>query len=270
MKRSIGMSSYLIRWHNFEGHKTRYLTAGTGPPIILLHGSGPGSSAEANWRGNIPTLATRYSVYAPEYLGFGLSDKPKEEYFYQLSYRAKQILEFMDSFCLDKAYLVGNSYGGTVAYYMAWRYPERIMKMVIQGGEIEISDTPGSNVIASYTPTLDNQRKMLEAILYNKGLITEDLIRERLELTQMPGAIEALKMTDTSELMFPLKPHLAEIRVPTYIIHGRHDATVSVEQGIEAAKLIRGAKLKIFEDTGHSVQLERRDDYNKLVMEFFA
>jgi 2-hydroxymuconate-semialdehyde hydrolase len=263
------MQPYLVRWHRFEGYKTRYLTAGDGLPIILLHGGGPGSSVEANWRVNVPALATKYSVYAPEYLGFGLSDKPKEEHFYQLSYRAKQILEFMDSFCIDKAYLVGNSYGGTIAYYMAWRYPERIFKMVVQGAPIDTFESPGFHTIVTYTPTLENQRKMCEHLVYNTKLITEELVKERLKFTQMPGAMEAIKISVGSGMLH-MRPYLEEIKVPTYVIHGRHDSTVPVDHGTDAAKKIKRAKLKIFEDAGHSVQLEKADEFNKLVMDFFA
>jgi 2-hydroxymuconate-semialdehyde hydrolase len=262
---------YLVRWLNFDGYKTRFLTAGNGEPLILLHGGGAGSSATANFRPNVPVFAKKYSVYAPEYLGFGLSDKPAEEHCYDLSYRARQVVAFMDSLCMESAYFVGNSYGGMICYYMAVMHPNRMRKMVVQGGPLgaKRKDTPGSKVINTYTPTFEMQKAMCENLFYNKEFVTDDLVNERLKMTQMPGAIEALKKQWAGSRL-TVTDRLGEIHVPTLIIHGRHDSTVPIEDSIEAAKAIPGAQLRIFENAGHSCHIEEAEAFNKAVLDFFA
>ena len=267
----LSQDPYLVRWANFDGFKTRFLTAGNGEPLMLLHGGGPGSSATANFRPNVPVFAKKYSVYAPEYLGFGLSDKPEEEHCYDLSYRAKQVRALMDTFCIENAYFVGNSYGGMICYYMAVMYPNRVRKMVVQGGPLGAlrKDTAGTKVINTYTPTFEMQKAMCENLFYNKKFITNDLINERLKMTQLPGAMEAMRKQWVG-LRLTLTDRLGEIRVPTLIIHGRHDSTVPVDDSIKAAKMIPGAQLKIFENAGHSCHIEEAEAFNKAVLDFFA
>src|SRR3954454_22850599 len=91
------------------GVKTNYLEAGEGPPVILIHGSGPGVTAYANWRLVMPALAERFRVLAPDMVGFGFTER-RADVTFSLDTWANQVLAFMDSLGSSSASLVGNSF----------------------------------------------------------------------------------------------------------------------------------------------------------------
>ena len=78
------------------GIRTHYHDSGTGDPVILLHGSGPGVSAWANWQHNISALAQRYRVIAPDIVGFGSTDRPSDVH-YSLATWEQHIWSFLDA-----------------------------------------------------------------------------------------------------------------------------------------------------------------------------
>src|SRR3954452_10093907 len=98
-----------------NGIRTNYLSGGTaGDDVVLVHGSGPGVTAYANWRLVIPVLAEDFQVTAPDMVGFGYSDRPADVQ-YGLQTWADQTLGVMDALGIEKAHLVGNSFGGSIA-----------------------------------------------------------------------------------------------------------------------------------------------------------
>jgi pimeloyl-ACP methyl ester carboxylesterase len=110
------------------GVKTNYLDSGEGAPVVLIHGSGPGVTAYANWRLVIPDLARHFRVLAPDMAGFGYSDKPGN---YTMAVWVNQIISFLDALNLKQASLVGNSFGGALALRMAIDQPGRVDRFVL-------------------------------------------------------------------------------------------------------------------------------------------
>src|ERR1700744_3980590 len=90
------------------GIRTSYLEAGAGEPIVMLHGSGPGVSAMANWQRNIGPLAHRFRVLAPDIVGFGATERP-DDVTYSLRTWTDQIWAFLDALGIEKTAIVGNS-----------------------------------------------------------------------------------------------------------------------------------------------------------------
>src|SRR6476659_8961444 len=116
-----------------NGIRTNYLEAGSGgDTVVLIHGSGPGVTAYANWRGVLPALGEHFHVYAPDMVGVGYSDRP-EGIRYGLDVWADQTLGFMDAMGIQKANLVGNSFGGGIALRIATQHPDRVGKLVLMG-----------------------------------------------------------------------------------------------------------------------------------------
>ena len=98
-----------------NGIRTNYLEAGSGDQtIVFVHGSGPGVTAYANWRGVLPVLGENFRCIAPDMVGFGYSERP-EKPDYSLDTWADQTLGVMDALGIEKAHLVGNSFGGGIA-----------------------------------------------------------------------------------------------------------------------------------------------------------
>ena len=92
--------------------KTNYHDVGEGMPVLLLHGSGAGVTAWANWRGAIAEYAQAARVIAPDLLGFGYTEVPEDFSYRFMDSWVDQIIELMDALAVPQADLVGNSFGG--------------------------------------------------------------------------------------------------------------------------------------------------------------
>ncbi|HLG78555.1 MAG TPA: alpha/beta hydrolase, partial [Ktedonobacteraceae bacterium] len=115
-----------------SGVLTNYHEAGSGTPVVLIHGSGPGVSAWANWRFAIPYLAEQFHVFAYDQLGFGYTELPESPQ-YGLEQWTTHLFDFMDAVGVRKAHVVGNSMGAAVALAAAVKHPERVDRLVLMG-----------------------------------------------------------------------------------------------------------------------------------------
>src|SRR6266567_1056342 len=111
------------------GFKLHYLEAGTGTPIVLLHGLGGDGS---RWRPNIEPLSKDFHVFALDQIGFGQSDKPLANY--HTGMLADFLVGFLKSVGMPKASLVGNSMGAGVALYTAVKFPDVVDRIVLADG----------------------------------------------------------------------------------------------------------------------------------------
>ena len=136
------------------GITTNYLHAGdpSAPPLLLLHGSGPGVTAYANWRLTIPTLATRLRVVAPDLAGFGFTERP-DGIVYRMDTWVDQAVGLMDTLGIEKASLVGNSFGGGLALRIAARHPDRVDRLVLMGSMgVDLPITDGLDRVGATSP----------------------------------------------------------------------------------------------------------------------
>ena len=115
-----------------SGIRTNYHDAGHDNPVMLIHGSGPGVSAWANWRLVLPRLAEHRRVIAPDLVGFGFTERPPGIR-YDLNGWVSQAVGLLDSLGIEQADLVGNSFGGAVALALAIRHPRRVRRLVLMG-----------------------------------------------------------------------------------------------------------------------------------------
>jgi pimeloyl-ACP methyl ester carboxylesterase len=259
-----------------RGITTHCFDAGTGDPVLLLHGSGPGVSAWANWRLNMPALARRYRVIAPDIVGFGRTERPADIR-YSLDTWIDHMWSVMDALDIPKASLVGNSLGGRIALGMAERHPERVGRMVLMGAPgVGMPLTEGLKALRAYRPSEENMRRLLlDCFAVDRSIITDDLVRTRYEASVAPGAFEAYRDMFFSprhaggELGVTAE-QVAAITTRTLVLHGRQDKVVPVEVAWTMARLLPDADLAVFARCGHWTQIERADDFNGLVGDFLA
>nr|1IUN_A Chain A, meta-Cleavage product hydrolase [Pseudomonas fluorescens]1IUN_B Chain B, meta-Cleavage product hydrolase [Pseudomonas fluorescens]1IUO_A Chain A, meta-Cleavage product hydrolase [Pseudomonas fluorescens]1IUP_A Chain A, meta-Cleavage product hydrolase [Pseudomonas fluorescens]1UK6_A Chain A, 2-hydroxy-6-oxo-7-methylocta-2,4-dienoate hydrolase [Pseudomonas fluorescens]1UK7_A Chain A, 2-hydroxy-6-oxo-7-methylocta-2,4-dienoate hydrolase [Pseudomonas fluorescens]1UK8_A Chain A, 2-hydro len=257
------------------GVLTNYHDVGEGQPVILIHGSGPGVSAYANWRLTIPALSKFYRVIAPDMVGFGFTDRP-ENYNYSKDSWVDHIIGIMDALEIEKAHIVGNAFGGGLAIATALRYSERVDRMVLMGAAGTRFDvTEGLNAVWGYTPSIENMRNLLDIFAYDRSLVTDELARLRYEASIQPGFQESFSS------MFPeprqrwidaLASSDEDIKTlpnETLIIHGREDQVVPLSSSLRLGELIDRAQLHVFGRCGHWTQIEQTDRFNRLVVEFF-
>jgi pimeloyl-ACP methyl ester carboxylesterase len=258
-----------------NGIATNYLEAGDGPDVVLIHGSGPGVTAYANWRLVIPALAEQFHVVAPDMVGFGFTDRPAGVQ-YSVQTWADQTLGVMDSLGISKANLVGNSFGGAIALKIATQHPDRVDKLVLMGSMgVPFDITPGLATIWGYTPSFENMRAVLDVFAYSRDLVNDELAEVRYQASMQPGFQESFAamfpaprqrwvdaMTTPAEDIRAL-PHRA------LILHGRDDQVIPLENSFRLAELLDNADLSVFSHCGHWSMIERNADFNRLVRDFF-
>lgn len=258
------------------GIKTNYLEAGEGDAVILIHGSGPGVTAYANWRLSIPVLAQKYRVLAPDIAGFGYTER-KADQVYDLDFWVRHLVEFMDAVGVKKAKFVGNSFGGALTLALTARHPERVEKFVLMGAAgVEFELTPGLDAVWGYQPSFDNMKAMVKTFAYDTSIITDDLVKSRYEASVRPGFHEsyakifAAPRQPIIKAMATPEAEIRKITQPALVIHGRDDQIVPLSNSYKLNSLIPKSDLHVFGQCGHWTQIEKKDQFVKLVMDFFA
>ncbi len=257
------------------GIQTNYHDVGEGYPVILVHGSGPGVTAYANWRPNIPYLSQFYRVIAPDMVGFGYTEQP-EGYEFSLDNWVQHIIGVMDALNIQKAHIVGNSFGGGLAIATALRYPERVGRLVLMGAAgTKFKLTEGLDAVWGYQPSIENMRKLLDLFAYDRSLVSDELAEVRYKASIRPGVQESFAS------MFPAPrqqwldslassdEELKSLSNETLIIHGREDRVVPISSSLHLAEVIDRAQLHVFGRCGHWTQIEHTDRFNRLVVDFF-
>ena len=258
------------------GLKTNYLEAGVGEPVILIHGSGPGVTAYANWRLSIPVLAQQYRVLAPDIAGFGYTER-KADTPYNLDFWVRHLTEWMAAVGVKRARFVGNSFGGALTLALTARHPELVDRFVLMGAAgVDFEVTPGLDAVWGYEPSLENMRKLVLTFAYDTSIITDDLVRSRYEASIRPGFHETYsKMFDAPRQRHPMalatpEADVRKIAQRALVIHGRDDQIVPLSNSLKLHSLLQHSDLHVFGECGHWTQIERKDQFLKLVMDFFA
>ncbi len=255
---------------------TNYHDVGEGFPLLLAHGSGPGVSAWANWRLVIPILSKTRRVLAPDFVGFGYTDRP-EGLSLNMKTWVKQLVDFMDALGLEQVDIVGNSFGGGLAINMALDYPERIRKIVLMGSMgVSFPITKGLDDVWGYTPSVENMKRMIGTFVYNSAIATDDLAKMRYEASVEPGFQESFSSMFPAprqqwvESMARKDEEIKTINKPTLIVHGREDQVIPVENSYRLINLIDNAQLHIFGHCGHWTQIEHSEEFAHLVDDFLT
>jgi len=257
-------------------YNTNYHDEGQGEVVIFIHGSGPGVSAYANWRLCIPELAKKFRVIAPDMVGFGFSDRP-ESIKYGMDVWVQQIVDLMDALNLKKVNLVGNSFGGALALSLAIKYPEKFNKIVLMGAMgVEFPITDGLDQAWGYTPSLENMKSLLDTFAYSRVLVTDELAKLRYEASIRPGFQESFgsmfpfPRQTSVEAMASDEKDIANIDKDVLIIHGRDDKVIPFENSVRLHHLIKKSQIHSFGECGHWSQIEHKDRFNKLLLDFFS
>jgi len=258
------------------GIATNYHESGAGAPVVLIHGSGPGVTAWANWRLVIPALAARFRVLAPDVVGFGYTERPKDAR-WEMTYWVRHMTGFLDALGLAKVAIIGNSFGGGLALAVALAHPDRVSRLVLMGSSgVGFTLTPGLDDVWGYTPSLANMRRLVELFAYDTSIVTDDLVRLRYEASIRPGYQEsyaamfpAPRQRHIAALASP-EEAVAKLVHPALVIHGRDDRIVPLAASLELARLIPKAELHVFNQCGHWTQIEKNRRFCRLVADFLA
>ena len=259
-----------------NGIKTNYLEAGKGDPVVLIHGSGPGVTSYANWRLVLPALAENFRVLAPDMVGFGFSERPANIQ-YGVQTWADQVVGLMDTLELPTAHLVGNSFGGAIALRIATQHPDRVGKLVLMGSMgVPFPITAGLERVWGYEPSFENMRKVLDVFAYSRDLVNDELAEVRYRGSIQPGFQESFAAMFPAprqrwvEAMCTPEDDIRRLPHRTLIVHGREDQVIPVQTSLRLMELIDNADLSVFSHCGHWSMIERTEDFNRNVSEFFS
>lgn len=247
-----------------------------GIPVVLIHGSGPGVTAWANWRLIMPKLASQRRVITPDMLGFGYSERPEDQ-IYNRERWVKHAIGVLDELGLDQVDLVGNSFGGGLALALAIEHPQRVRRLVLMGSVgVNFPITRGLDEVWGYEPSLEAMRRLMDVFAFNKGLLTEELAEMRYQASIRPGFQESFAA------MFPAprqrwvdnlasnEDHIRALPHETLIVHGREDEVIPLQASLKLAELIDRAQLHVFGRCGHWTQIEHADRFARLVNNFLT
>lgn len=255
---------------------------GSGKPVLMLHGGGPGASGVSNYSRNIDALAAAgFRVLVPDMPGYGKSSKGvADDPFGDL---AGAMLGLLDALHIDRAHAVGNSLGGAVALRLALEQPARVGRLVLMGpGGVGISSAPPTDGLkrllgyyAGEGPTLDKLRAFICGdLVFDASRITEDVLRERFEFSiqpevmanpplRAPKDIEAFKRLDLL-----LDPRLPQLTNPTLVVWGTEDRVNPPSGAAALQRLLPACDTLMLSRTGHWAQWERAAEFNAVVAAF--
>jgi 2-hydroxymuconate-semialdehyde hydrolase len=249
-------------------------TGGGGSPVVLLHGSGPGVSAWANWRLTIPGLSGRHRVIAPDQIGFGYTD-PSPDGTYPLEAWVAHVMALLDELAIEQTHVVGNSFGAAVALRIAIDHPFRLGRLVLMGPVgVRFELTPGLDEAWGYSPSIENMRRLLDVFAVDRSLVTDDLARMRYEASlRTQAAFSAMFPAPRQrwiEALASSEDAIAGIEHKTLIIHGREDRVIPLSNSLRLLELIPASQLHVFGQSGHWVQIEQAAAFNRLVTDFLS
>jgi 2-hydroxymuconate-semialdehyde hydrolase len=247
---------------------------GKGKSVLLIHGSGPGVSAYANWRLVMPGLSQGRRVIAPDMVGFGFTERPADVA-YNMDTWVEHALGVLDALEVEQTDLVGNSFGGALALALAIRHPKRVRRLVLMGSVgVPFRLTPALDAVWGYQPSVPNMRRMMDLFAYDRKLVTDELAQLRYEASVRTGVQEAFSA------MFPAprqqwidamcSPEAAIRALPheTLVIHGREDQVIPLSTSLTLAEWIPNVQLHVFGHCGHWTQIEHAARFGRLVAQF--
>lgn len=261
--------------------RLHYHEAGEGPALLLLHGSGPGVSGWSNFRGNFPVFAEHFRTVVMDMPGFGRSERPPLDRAYP-RVAADHVVRMMDALGIEKAHLLGNSMGGYVAFEFALAHPDRVDRLVGMGpGGLAANilgpdPSEGARRLTDFmmAPSKAAMEAWVDTMVANKSVVDDALIDERLANALAPGAMESaiaifMSLAQHPETT-PLYARVKAITAPTLITWGRDDRMLPVEGALFGFRQMPNAELHLFSRCGHWAQVERKDDFERLVIEFLT
>ncbi|NEW47757.1 alpha/beta fold hydrolase [Nocardia cyriacigeorgica] len=261
----------------------RYHEAGEGPPLLLLHGSGPGVTGWRNFRGNLGVFAENFRCLILEFPGFGVSDDFGG---HPMVTALEAVIEFVDALGLDRVDIIGNSMGGGVALNYAIAHPDKVGKLVTIGGigKNIFSPGPGEGIklLQEFTenPTRARLAEWLHSMVYDSSMVTDELIEERWTQATDPETLDSARrmyskaaftaMVRAMEASDAPPPWamLHKVKAPTLLTWGRDDRVSPLDMALIPMRTIPRAELHVFPNCGHWAMIEQKDAFESAVRAF--
>jgi pimeloyl-ACP methyl ester carboxylesterase len=260
-----------------DGLRLYYREIGSGPPVVMLHGAGPGADGWGNFRTNVDRLSARHRLILPDLPRFGRSDKPHTER-PRLDFLSSVMSAFLRSLGVERAHLIGNSLGGQAAMKLAIDHPEQVDRIVVIGSNavsrsvLAPMPTEAVRQISEYYqgsgPSPERMRRLLESLVYDRTLVTTELVQERYEASIDPEIVAVNQAGHWPRQS--LDAELPSLGAPTLIVWGQDDRASPIEAALAMLRLIPDSRLHVFPRCGHWAQVEHAVEFDRIVLDFLA
>jgi pimeloyl-ACP methyl ester carboxylesterase len=273
---------YPPRFVPVNQHRTAYIRHGQGPPVVLLHGY---AGAIWNWERQIEPLGRRFTLFIPDLIGQGLSDKPRVAY--TPAFYVEWLRGFLDAVGIGRATLVGHSMGGGLALGLSLADPDRVDRLVLISGfpqgllehlkssQLRRLHQFGSGWLFGLGYRLLGRRafrQLIGGLVTDHSLATPAVVERAYRLRKEHGRAFPLwsSLQHVPDWEHAYAPRLGSVRCPVQIIWGRQDRFISPAAGEDLHRTIPGSRLAILPDAGHLPMWERPDEVNRLITDFLS
>lgn len=263
---SLQIGDYTLNYHD----------QGEGEVVLLIHGSGPGVTGWANWRGIIPELSQCARVIAPDMLGFGYTQCPENMTLDSATW-VQSLVGLLDGLDIERVSIVGNSFGGAIALAFASIYPERVNKLVLMGAAgLSFPITDGLEKVWGYQPSLQAMRELMEVFAFDHSIINDDLVEMRYQASIRDDVQTRFAQLfpeprqEGVEMLAMSEDALRSLPQQTLLIHGRDDQVIPLDVSERMLHLIPHSQLHVFGECGHWVQIEKAKEFTQLLLNFLV
>lgn len=260
--------TYVSKYVLAGGRTTHYIEAGTGEPLILLHGGGAGADSRSNWFKTLPQLARSFRVFAVDLLGFGHTDAPDPAGFaYTQDARNEHMIAVLEALSLGPVNMVGNSMGGATTIGVSATRPDLVKKIVLMGAAGIDSGpmSPALAAVVNYDFTRAGMVKVCEALANASFDIDPDMIDYRLKLSIAPETRAAYSATMAwvkAQGGLRYEPDfIRRVKAPTLVVNGKDDKVVPLSSALQFLELIENSWGYIIPHCGHWAMLEYPEDF---------
>lgn len=265
------------RFMDVAGVRIRYHDVGAGPVLLCIHGGAPGAFGWGNFGQNVEAFSQRFRMLVVDLPGYGGSQKHGVPTTGRALFAATVFAALLQELGIRRAHVLGLATGGSVAMRLAIDHPELVDRLILvssAGGLPIITPSPseGSKRIGRYYdppgPTRDTMREYLEMIVYDRSLITDDIVEERYTASVDPDFIANAPEGKGAAVSEPLWMEAHQIRSRTLIVWGRDNVVQGYDNALLLLNRIPDARVHVFGKTGLWVPFERRVEFEALVIAF--
>lgn len=262
------------RFIDATGVNTHYYEAGSGEPLLLIHGGGAGADAFGNWRGCLHGFARHFHVYAVDMIGFGYTDKPApDQYDYTQQGRVEHIIAVIEALDLPAVHLIGNSMGGMTSMGVAVERPALVRKLVLMGSagvRSPISDE--LKAIMDYDYTTAGMLRIARGLTNPGFAIDDDLVAYRHGLSIGPETRAAytavMNWIRERRGLYYDDDYMRRVTQQTLIVNGKQDLVVPLSCAYRLLELIDDSTGFILPHCGHWAMIEHPDTFSRITIDF--
>jgi len=263
---------------SLHGRLVHVEQVGAGEPVVLLHGFG---ASTYSWRKVMPELTTRFRVIAIDLNGFGYTERPSDLASYTREGQGRLVLEVMDALGIQRAHIVGHSYGGGITMWLAAYHPDRFLSMVLTDSSAPTYSYDRRSRIASLKPLTSlflrsvvlrpaTVRKSLLRSFHDPAQVTPELVQAYFDRIRVEGVVDAYYGL-TIPVRGPIdKVDLAKIEVPALVVWGSDDQIVSLPDARRGTSVLPHGRFVVIPDTGHIPMEEKPAEWLRIVMPFLT